>query len=147
MSRQRKNREEKGQPVWDVLRGVSASVGACNHILAPLAPYLRDNTILDKMTDKQRFMRLVGNLDRDVRHMTAQFEAIYNQHSHRQGQTTNPNDVVLAIELQEQYVDWASQFDDVVIPTFMEIVEILKSVGEGQELTAPSASSAVAQHN
>lgn len=147
MSRQRKNREDKGQPVWDVLRGVSASVGACNRILAPLTPYLRDTTILDKIPDRQRFMRLVQNLDRDVRQMTQRFEAIYAQHSHRQGQTIDPNDVVLAIELQEQYVEWASQFDDVIVPVFMEIVEILKGIGEGQELHAPSASAAVAQHN
>ncbi len=146
MSKQRKRSQEKGQPVWDALNGVSAAVGNCNSILMPLTPYLQNQELLDQISDKPRFYRLVQTLDRDVRSMTDRFAAIQRQHAGRRGHTEHPDDVLLAIEIQEQYVEWASQFDDVIVPVFMELVEILRAVGAGN-INVPSATAAVQQAN
>lgn len=146
MSKQSNRRQEKGQPVWDALNGVSAAVGNCNLILVPLTPYLQNKDWLEQIVDKPRFYRLIQTLDRDVRAMTERFRAIQAQHAGRRGQTQNPHEVLQAIEIQEQYVEWASQFDDVIVPVFSELVDILRPLGV-DDLNVPSASAAVQQAN
>lgn len=146
MSKQSKRGQEKGQPVWDALNGVSAAVGNCNLILTPLTPYLQRPDLLEQIADKPKFYRLVQALDRDVRAMTESFRRIQQQHAGRRGMTKDPNEVLLAIDIQEQYVEWASQFDDVVVPVFTEIVDILRTLGV-DNINVPSASAAVQQAN
>lgn len=143
MSKNKNKRgRDKAYPVWDALMGLSAAVGQVTNITASLIPFLQDQALLDKISDRALFNRLGAALNRDVRDMTDRFRAIYNQHSDRRGQSADPTEVMRSIDIHQQYVEWAARFDDVVIPTFMDMVTMLREAGaDTRGINVPSASS------
>lgn len=136
--------QEKSQPVWDVLTGVSAAVGQVTNITALLIPFLQDKELIGKIEDQGLFHRLCATLERDLRDMTAQYRTIYAQHEGRRGQSKNPTDVMRTIDIHQQYVDWAGSFDDVVIPTFMDMLTMIRDAGGNTDIVVvPSATAAI----
>lgn len=129
MSRNAKHGPGKSQPVWDVLAGISGAVGQVTNITALLIPYLQDKELMGKIEDQRCFHRLATTLERDLRDMSAQFRSIHSQHSDRRGEEKNPTEVMRAIDIQEQYVEWSARFDDVVIPTFMDMLQMIQAAG------------------
>lgn len=121
MSKRNNRKQEQAPLIWDALNGVSAAVSGVSLILAPLAPYLKNKELIDKIEDKDKFYRLVQTLDQDVRAMTQSLNAIRDRHAGRTGQTQDADEIVQAIEIQEEYVQWAGDFDDVVVPVFSQI--------------------------
>lgn len=142
MSKPKQQVKDQGPPIWDALNGVSAAVSNCSLILVPLAPYLKDKEFLDRIEDKNKFYRLVQTLDQDLRAMTQRLNGIRDRHAGRTGQTKNADETVWAIEIQEDYVQWAGDFDDVVVPVFSKIVEMLQQVGVSN-ISIPSATAVV----
>jgi hypothetical protein len=140
MSKNGKGNPEKSKPVWTVLANLSAAVGQVTNVTAILIPYLRNQEVMAKISDQPRFQRLAGTLDRDVRRMTQQYRDIQSQHSDRVGSTTNETEWMTAIDLSEQYRLWAQDFDDVVIPTFLDMVAMIQETGmDVSSIATPSA--------
>lgn len=139
------NRGPKSQPVWDALAGLSGAVGQVTNVTAVLIPFLQDKELIARIPDQARFNRLASTLDRDLRDMTRDFRSINSQHQGRSGTTADPTEVMRAIDIQEQYVEWASQFDDVVIPTFTDMLEMIKAAGGNiASVAVPSATALAA---
>lgn len=145
MSKNSKSGPKKNTPVWDALANLSGAVGQVTNVTSLLIPFLQDKELIAKIADQSRFNRLASTLDRDLRDMTQQFRTIQNQHSGRHGHTSDPTEVMRAIDIQEQYVEWAGRFDDVIIPTFSDMLEMIQGAGGNTAgVYAPSAASAVA---
>jgi hypothetical protein len=124
------NRDPKqSQPVWDALANLSGAVGQVTNVTSVLIPFLQDRELIGRIQDQARFNRLASTLDRDLRDMTQQLRSIQSQHDGRRGHTSDPNEVMRAIDIQEQYVEWAGRFDDVVIPTFTDMLEMIQVAG------------------
>lgn len=147
MGSNNRHRKRPSKPVWDVLLGLSQAVGQVNNVTALLIPYLQDRELLGRLSDPAAFNRLGGRLEADVRQLTARFNAIYNQHSCRQGQTADPTEWMRAIDLHEQYIAWATDFDDIVIPTFAEMMEMLRQAGAANIAHVQSAVATAQQHS
>jgi len=140
MSKKSNRGPEKSTPVWDALANLSGAVGQVTNVTSLLIPFLQDKELLAKIQDQARFNRLASTLERDLRDMTQQFRSINSQHAGRYGHTSNPTEVMRAIDIQEQYVEWAARFDDVVIPSFTDMLEMLQSAGANTASVAiPSA--------
>lgn len=148
MGKNSKRDHDNGKAVWDVLLGVAASVGQTTNIPAILIPFLQDKELIAKISDQSRFNRLANTLNGDMRMLSAQFKGIYDQHVNRHGVAKNPDEWMSAISLHEQYIAWASTFDDVVIPTFLDMLSMLQAAGaDTTQVQAPSASNTVNQFN
>jgi hypothetical protein len=148
MSKQSKGRREETKPVWDALAGLSAAVSQVTQVTAILIPFLRDKDLMQKIADQAKFTRLATTLDRDVRQMTMRYRTISDKHAGRTGGTTNQTEWMSSIDLSEQYVAWAADFDAVVIPTFLDMVSMLTAAGaDTSAITAPSATSLAQQSN
>lgn len=148
MSKNPKRGNEKSQPVWDVLAGLSAGVGNILALPSVLVPYLQDSELLGKIEDRSRFNRLGTCLERDIRSFTVEFRDLQLQHQGRSGHSKDPTEVMRTIDIHQQYVDWAFRFDDVVIPTFMDMLQMIKNAGGSTESIAiPSAARLAQQLN
>lgn len=148
MGKNSKRDKENDKAVWDVLLGVAASVGQTTNITAVLIPFLQNKELIAKIIDQARFNRLAGTLNNDMRMLSGQFKTIYDQHSDRRGSAKNPDEWMSAISLHEQYVSWASTFDDVAIPTFLDMMSMLQEAGaDTSQVQTPSASNTVEQFN
>jgi hypothetical protein len=136
----------QGQPVWDSLAGLSAAVGQITSIPALLIPYLEDKALMAKLIAPEKFRRLGGTLERDIRLMTERYRAIRRQHEGRTGGTRDGTELMQSIDLSEQYVAWAGEFDAVVIPTFLEMMQLLKNSGADiSSVSMPSATALIPQ--
>lgn len=146
MSTKRKGSQKpkSNQPLWDILAGLSAAVGQTTQVTALLVPFLQNQELIAKIVDRPAFDRLASVLERDIRVMSQRFRAIVDQHANKTGQTANQTEWLQAIQLSEQYVEWASDFDDVILPTFSEITSMLRDAGaDVTTLHAPSAAAAI----
>jgi hypothetical protein len=134
--------------VWDALAGLSAAVSQVTLVTASLIPFLNDKELMSKLKDEAlvRFNRSASTLERDVREMTLRFNEIYQQHRGRTGGTTDQTEWFKTIQLSEQYVAWAADFDAVVIPTFVDMLHMLQAVGADiNTVSIPSASTLAQQ--
>ncbi len=147
MGKQNRHRTGSNKPVWDVLLGLSQAVGQVNNVTALLIPYLQDRELLSRLSDPATFNRLASRLEADIRNLTGRYNRIYEQHRCRQGQTSNPTEWMRAIDLHEQYIAWATDFDDIAIPTFMEMMDMLRQAGASNIPSVQSASAIVRQHS
>lgn len=137
--------QEKSQPVWDALANLSGAVGQVTNVTSILIPFLQDKELIAKVSDQGRFNRLAQTLERDLRDMTQQLRSIQSQHAGRRGHTSDPTEVMRSIDIQEQYMDWATRFDDVVIPSFVDMLEMLQNAGASTaSIAVPSAAALVA---
>ncbi|QVD49163.1 hypothetical protein LUCX_93 [Xanthomonas phage vB_XciM_LucasX] len=140
-------RSQNDQPVWDVLNGLSAAVGQCTQIPGRLIPYLSDKTLLSKISDLGRFNRLASTLRNDIRRLTDQFLSIQQQHAGRTGNVASQDDLMVSIQIHQNYVEWAATFDDVVIPTVMDMFEMIQQAGVTDLPAISSASQTVERHH
>ncbi len=146
MGKNRKSNPDTSKPIWDALLGLSAAVGQVNSLPSMLTPFVTDKELVAKISDRERFYRLVGTLDRDLRQMTGRYRSIYERHSNRHGGSADSTEWMQAIDLHELYVAWAADFDDVVIPTFMDIMKLFVEAGaDTSGVHVPSASAAAQQ--
>lgn len=144
MSKESKGRSGGKQPVWDVLAGLAAAVGQVTQITALLIPFLSDRELVSRISDQVKFNRLAGTLDRDIRQMTVRYNDIRDCHRDKRGGTHNQTEWLDSINLSEQYIAWAGDFDAVVIPTFLDMLTLLKEAGANVDsLQVPTATAAV----
>lgn len=145
------NKQKQGgtevPPVWDTLAGLSAAVSQVTLVTALLIPFLSDKELMSKLKneDLMRFNRLASTLERDVRRMTERFNEIYQQNRGRTGGTRDQTEWFKSIQLSEQYVAWATDFDAVVIPTFVDTLHLLQSVGADINTVSVPSATALAQ--
>ncbi len=147
MGKNNRHRTGPNKPIWDVLLGLSRSVGQVTNVTAMLIPYLQDRELLSRLKDPAAFNRLGSRLDSDIRNLTLRFNIIAKQHEGRQGQTADPTEWMRAIDIQEQYIAWASDFDDIAIPTFTEMMEMLRAAGAKNIVQMQSATALAQQHS
>ncbi|WJJ54900.1 hypothetical protein [Xanthomonas phage RTH11] len=143
------NKRSQGQstPVWDVLLGLSQAVGQLTNIPATLIPYLRDQEVVQKISDQPRFSRLAVTLEQDIRALTQRFRDIQVQHIHRKGAAIGGDALMQSINLHEMYVAWAADFDDIIMPTYADMVTMIANTGANIDTTLPSATGITQQHS
>ena len=147
MGKNNRHRTRPNKPIWDVLQGLSQSVGQVTNVTALLIPYLQDRELLSRLSDTAAFNRLGTRLESDIRNLTLRFNIISNQHAGRQGQTADPTEWMRAIDITEQYIAWATDFDDIAIPTFREMMEMLRQAGAKNIVDIQSASAIAQQYS
>lgn len=129
MNKSRTRSKEKDVPTWDVVSGLSVRLGEVLQIMPALIPILQNGEIMGRITDRPRFDRLAGSLDRDLRRLTQDYRDLRNAHAGRTGEIASPTELMQSIDLFEKYVNWASNFDDTITPTFRDMTMMLQEAG------------------
>ncbi len=135
--------EAAGDNAWDALNMLYQEVLVYNLTPASLVPHLRNRELLAKLQQLGRLQEVVQNaqiLERDVRAFRERLSGIYAQHQNRTGSSIDADDQLAAIQVWEQYTQWGASYEQVVIPTIINILEPLIDAGAALDRESLTAS-------
>lgn len=140
-------RQRPKDKMWDNLRDIYRNVACYTLIPAGVAPLIRDRALLAKVQEQGNLADLekhTGLLARDIATFTASLEAIHTKHSNRAGPVYDQNERMAAIQIFEEYMEWAGSYERVVLPTLAEITNILVQAGAQAPSDTPTEGSVTA---
>lgn len=146
-NKQQPPRQRPRDRMWDHLREIYRNVACYTLIPAGVAPLARDRAILVKVQEQGNLTALeqhMGLLSRDLGDFTSQLETIHAKHSNRGGATYDQNERMQAIQIFEEYVEWANSYERVILPTMTEITNIFIAAGGTLPSNLPTEGSVVA---
>ena len=118
-----------GDCVWDSLHATHRNVQQFSLAPALVVPFLRQKEIVAKVDKPRELLAHAELLAKDMTQFSQDLNAIAATHADRTGSSTDADDLVLAIQTNEQYIAWTDRFNDVVMPTVIEIMGKLQSAG------------------
>lgn len=121
--------EPEQTPAWDTLAGISAAAGNFLQIPSVLIPFLRDEKVMEAVVDKGRLQTLMNHVHQDLHEMRRSYERLRNQHSHRSGADTDSNDLMVSIQIYQDYMEWSVQFEELVMPNVSDMLDLLQAAG------------------
>ncbi len=135
-------------PVWNALVSVSHSVAEVTKLPALVIPYLQNAELMAAVPDRPALDNLLNRLAGDVQDMSAKLRAINEQHQDTRGPKDDPDTLMRYIQIHEQYMAWAGEYDDLVMPSFTAILEIFEAAGADTiSLRSTSTATAIVRAN
>lgn len=122
----------KNDRSWDWLREVSTNIRNYMRSPAIILPMLNDDRLKASLATAGRsadMVALVQRLNQDIVTFAERFRAIHTQHSARRGSSSNVDDMILCISLSQEYLQFMSSYESVVMPTVQEILELMETAG------------------
>lgn len=122
--KKRRNQSEKepsGKKGWDELKTLNNQCRVMLTEITPIISVLKNKEYLKTVKDKQSLVDDSKILLKDLNEYHDNLNAIYQQHSDKSGDCTNPDDLMASISLGEQYFNWMNSFRVVVLPTVERI--------------------------
>lgn len=125
-------RRAKNDRTWDWLREVSTNIR--NYMRAPaiLLPMLNDERLKESLVAANRtgdMVSLIQRLNGDVKLYVERYNAIHAQHASRRGSSSNVDDMIHCIGLSQEYIQFMSSYESVVLPTVQEVMELMETAG------------------
>lgn len=112
-----KRRNPTAVPCWDELHGLYANSVDLMASIYPITEALRDRAAVARCRSQSELLRDAQILARDQEEYRARLSSIYATHKDRHGGTDDPNELMQALHIGEQYSHWMSSFEAVVLPT------------------------------
>lgn len=119
----------KNDRVWDALNEIYANCVAYSLVPQVLQPYIDNTELTSKISDIDGLLNLVKLLARDVAEFADRLRSIGAQHQHRTGSSGDGNDLMQVFQIQEQYVQWGTSYEAVILPTLSAIADMYASIG------------------
>lgn len=114
---------KKENTIWADLQG---TYNACAQALgqhAGVALMLNRKEVFPYLKDHQSIMENIRTLTKDLQAMNEELKQIHGQHADKQGGTTDPDEVIVGIQIFEQYHLFLQRQEAVLMPTAMHILE------------------------
>lgn len=114
--------------IWDSLLGYGQHCARLGQLPGRLAPLLRSEEIMVNISDPEGVKRRIISLSNDTASYADALRKIGQQHIDKKGSSRNGDDLMKALMIGEQYVDWAIRFSGVVIPTMLDLLQEIGTV-------------------
>lgn len=114
---------------WDMLNDVYKNCAAYSLIPGALTPFVRSKTIVEKVEDKHALEQHLAILARDHKEYVERLKELHSRHADRSGHSTDTTDMMRSIQLGEEYIEWCSSFESVILPTMETIRSMLAATG------------------
>lgn len=125
-------RRAPNDQVYDWLKDLFKNVRRFLNAPQILPPLLND----PRLAEALKFQAAEGTLAQKLRELTElsrnyqqRFQAIHARHASRRGSSADQDDLVLAIDISQQYIAFTSDYQFNVYPVFLDIFEILDKAG------------------
>jgi hypothetical protein len=115
--------------IWDALNQTYEAMHRCNSSPSLLLESLRDQALIEKVSDKKTLHSHAAVLARDVEEYTNRLATIHRNHANRTGSSANIDEQLQAIQIHERYIQWSESYSAVVLPNVAAVVEILQDAG------------------
>lgn len=114
---------------WDALKVIFQNCAAYTIAPSSLTPFINNADLTAKIADQTKLLQLANLLKRDVSEFASRLQAIFAKHKDREGNVTNGDQLMEVLQLQEEYIQWATSYEAVVIPTITAILDLYAAVG------------------
>lgn len=117
-------RAEGMVPVWDDLN--ASFVKAHHALVAPaiIGQYAARKDIIAHVVDKAALRLRIEQFQRELVHLKQELKAISSQHTEKTGSTNDPDEIMLAVRIGEQYALFLERLESIIQPTVAHIIEI-----------------------
>jgi hypothetical protein len=112
-----------GDQVWDDLHRLYCECRTTAATPIQILPLLKDPEKLKTVDSPKLLVDQARVLSKDMAHYSERLEAIYNQHRHRSGNSTDPDELMVALAYGEEYQQWLADFQTIVLPIVEEVLE------------------------
>lgn len=106
---------------WDELKGLHRYCVELLSTPAPIATALSNRDIVSKCKDAGVLVHDARLLKQDMEVYSQRLQAILASHSDKSGGTDDPDQLMEALDIGEQYQQWIDSFQSVVVPTVQAI--------------------------
>lgn len=125
----KRTKGSKANHTWDALHYIHNNCLAYTIAPAMLGPFMRNKELLEKVTDMDNLLSLSKILARDVAVYSQELKNIQSQYIDKKGSSKNADELMMSIQISEQYVHWAASYDAVIMPTIVSILGIFEEAG------------------
>lgn len=115
--------EPVGDNIWDDLARVYLECRALSVAPAQVLPLLKDPQKLAKVKSPETLVDQAKVLSKDVEQYNARLETIHTKHAGQSGSSDDPDVLMQALSIGEEYQTWLVSFQTVVMPMVGEILE------------------------
>jgi len=115
--------EAIGDGAWDDLERVYLECRALSVTPAQVLPLLKDSTKLAKVKNPAALVDRAKVLSKDVAHYNERLESIHTKHAGQNGSSDDPDTLMKALSIGEEYQEWLQAFQTVVMPVVAEMLE------------------------
>lgn len=133
MANHRKRRKGPPRPkpdrIWDSVNNFGALASALNQLPGQLIPLLHDKELMAKIKDQSALASQVRSIVNDVRVYSESLKAIQVKHQGRTGSAKSPDENFEALMVGEDYINWCSQYQGVILPSVIEVLGQIAEVG------------------
>lgn len=122
----------KNDRAWDWVQDVAVNIRGYLRAPAAILPFLRDQRLKESLAAKgqsAQMVDLINRLSDDTVKYTERFQAIYSKHAGRTGNSTNPDDLMMTLMIGQDYIQFMTSYESVVMATLQEILELLEHAG------------------
>lgn len=131
---------ESGDRVWDSLNFLKQELCAFNLIPAMLVPHVRDREVVAKVPNpRENLLAPMQILSNDVAEFRERLEQIAAKHANRTGSSDSADEQMEAIQINEEYIQWGMQYESVVTPNVLGMMNHLLAAGAGIDPNAVAA--------
>lgn len=130
---------------WDALKVIFQNCAAYTIVPSSLSPFISNAELTAKIEDQAKLLQLCNLLKRDVVEYDRRLRTIYAKHDSRDGDVTNGDQLMAVLQLQEEYIQWASSYEAVVIPTITNILDMYAAAGANVDAVRPESPVVAAQ--
>lgn len=97
--------------------------------IGTLVPFLRNKDLTSKLKDPAEVTRLVQIAQNDTFALLEKLRKIRASYNSKSGAAKSEDELFNMIEVSEEYVEWAYQYDSVVLPNLNKIFDIFIEAG------------------
>ncbi len=108
---------------WDALNAVYIAMQDFAKLPLSVSKLLRDKEAVSRVENKELLIERAQTLLSDCTKKANDLIAINATHRNRRGDPLNADDNVRCMNVHEQYLQWASDYEAVVYPTFTAITQ------------------------
>jgi len=113
----------KDNTIWDDLNGTYSACAQALGQHAGIAMMLNRKEVFPYLKDHKALVANIGTLASDLRALNEELKQIQAQHKGKAGGSENPDDVILSIQIFEQYHLFLERHQAVVMPVALHILE------------------------
>lgn len=129
--RDRERAEQKQKDVhlrWEELKSLHNSCKEYLQLPARVAPFLRNEEMMNKVSSPAELKRLASIMSRDVETYADELNKIEGEWMNRTGRADEGDEVMEAILIGQKYDNWYHSFTNVVMPNLIEITEMINEI-------------------
>lgn len=142
---QQQSSESRPNRGWDALKVIFQNCAAYTIAPSSLTPFIKNAELTAKIADQTKLLQQCNLLKRDVAEYANRLQAIFDRHKNRDGDVTDADQLMEVLQLQEQYIQWATSYEAVVIPTITAILDLYAAAGADTTDARPTSPVAAAQ--